>query len=293
MTYRLAASLDFGLHRVRRLDATAPLPKLVSALNAFQPHWLHAYSSLAALLAREQVEGRLRIAPRTVSTSSELRTPEMERAMVEAWGTRPFDCYGITEVGIFGSDCPEHRGIHAFEDALIFEVVDEHRRPVPAGEQGRMLLLTNLYNRTQPLIRYEVTDMITAVAEQCPCGRPFRLVGKVAGRCDDILELPDGRGGHVEVHPIALRAALGAVPEVREYQVLQLAEAIDVRVVASPEVAGEALATRVRNALREGLARSGAEPPQLRIEFADRIDRDPAEMGKLKLVRSKPGRPAS
>ena len=98
VTYRVAATADVGLASVLRLDATMPVPELVEALNGFQPEHLHAYPSIAALLADEQEAGRLHIAPRVVSTSSELRTPEMTERIRAAWRNDPFDCYGITEV---------------------------------------------------------------------------------------------------------------------------------------------------------------------------------------------------
>lgn len=129
-------------------------------LNSFDPEWLHAYPSIAALLAEEQEAGRLRITPRVVSTSSELRTEQMTERIRAAWGHAPFDCYGVTEVGLFGAECEQHRGIHAFDDLFIFEVVDDDYRAVPEGETGTRILVTNLFARTQPLVRYEVTDMI-------------------------------------------------------------------------------------------------------------------------------------
>jgi phenylacetate-coenzyme A ligase PaaK-like adenylate-forming protein len=113
ITYRVAVTADVGLAKILCLDATTPIPRLVADLNDFQPEHLHAYPSIAALLADEQEAGRLRISPRVVSTSSELRTEEMTERIRAAWRTEPFDCYGITEVGLFGNDCEYHRGIHA------------------------------------------------------------------------------------------------------------------------------------------------------------------------------------
>lgn len=200
-------------------------------LNSFDPEWLHAYPSIAALLAEEQEAGRLRITPRVVSTSSELRTEQMTERIRAAWGHAPFDCYGVTEVGLFGAECEQHRGIHAFDDLFIFEVVDDDYRAVPEGETGTRILVTNLFARTQPLVRYEVTDMIAVAPEPCPCGRPFPLLRTVAGRSDDILHLPDGQGGDVPVHPMHFRSPLAAATDVREYQVVQRGDNVTLRVV--------------------------------------------------------------
>jgi phenylacetate-CoA ligase len=157
VTYRMAVSTDIGINKNLRLQATAGIQDLVRSLNAFQPDVLVAYSSMAGLLALEQLEGRLDIRPQVVSTMAEVRTGDMDRKIREAWGVIPFDNYGMTEAGIvFGTDCPYHCGIHIFEDLFIVEVVDENNRPVPDGSPGHKLLITNLFNYTQPLIRYEV-----------------------------------------------------------------------------------------------------------------------------------------
>lgn len=228
------------------------------------------------MLADEQEAGRLDISPRVVSTSSELRTEDRVERIRAAWHTEPFDCYGITEVGLFGDDCDLHRGIHAFDDLFIFEVVDEQGRTVEPGETGHHVLVTNLFNYTQPLIRYEITDMIGESPEWCPCGRPFPLIKAVEGRSDDILSLPDGRGGEVPIHPMHFRSPLAAAKQVRQYEVVRRDEEILVRrdAPAGPKrAAGEA-------------ARRRREPPPLRVDFVDAIERDPRTMSKLKLVRS-------
>jgi len=140
VTYRMAVSTDIGLNKTLRLQATSSIEELVHFLNAFQPDVLVAYSSISSLLACEQLEGRLNIHPRVVSTTAEVRTEDRERKIPEAWGCVPFDNYGMTEAGIlFGADCSFHRGVHIFEDLFIVEVVDENNRAVADGSLGYKL----------------------------------------------------------------------------------------------------------------------------------------------------------
>ena len=74
--------------------------------------------------------------------------------------------------------------------------------------EDERLLITNLFMKTQPVIRYEVTDMVRLDPDPCPCGRPTRTVSAIEGRSDDILELPADAGGTVRIHPIHLRSPL-------------------------------------------------------------------------------------
>jgi len=172
MTGRWSRSTDVGLHRYLRLDARAPLGDLVEALNAFKPQGLNAYPSIAALLAERQLAGELRIAPEVIGTSGEVLTAEMKEQIFAACGRRPFNAYGATEAGYIAVECDRHAGMHVLEDQILLEVVDDEYRPIPPGEPGSRLLLTNLFNRTQPLIRYELNDLVTVSSEPCPCGRP-------------------------------------------------------------------------------------------------------------------------
>ena len=135
--------MAIGLHRVLSLPVTLPLPQLVEALNQFQPTYLHVYPSVAMWLAEEQQAGRLRLSPQMLVTIAELRTPEMTQRLQDAFGVHPFDVYGSTE-GLFGSECEHHQGIHLFEDTTLVENVDADGQPVPAGQPGARLLVTNL-----------------------------------------------------------------------------------------------------------------------------------------------------
>ena len=188
MTQKIAQSVDVGLHRVLRLAVTDPLPRLVDALNAFKPDVFNAYPSIAVLLADEQLAGRLRIAPSVISTSSELRTREMSERIERAFGVRPFDLNGTTE-GLWGVECDQHDGIHLFEDWCIVENVDEHGQPVPDGEHGDRLLVTNLVNRTLPMIRFEISDVVALDRRPCGCGRTLPRLRAAHGRLEDVLRL--------------------------------------------------------------------------------------------------------
>jgi hypothetical protein len=167
---RQGAAMASGLHRVLALPVTLPLPRLVEALNEFQPSYLQVYPSAAMWLVDEQHAGRLRVSPRILVTAAELRTPEMTRRLEEAFGLHPFNLYGSTE-GCSDLECEHHKGIHLFEDTHPRRERRPDGQPVPPGQPGARLLVTNLYNLVQPLLRLEVTDLVTLDPDPCPCGR--------------------------------------------------------------------------------------------------------------------------
>ncbi len=278
-----AAFGGFGRGRPA-LAVTAPLAELVDALNADQPEVIFTVAGLAGMLAEEQLEGRLRIAPHAVAVSSEVLTEGVARRVVAAWRIEPFQVYASTEALVIASEAPERVGLHVSEDLVVLEVVDEQNRPVPAGVPGYKVLLTPLVNRALPLIRYELADTVTVAPGPDPTGRPYLRIERVDGRNDDVLRLPAARGGEAVVLPYRLRAPFVRLPGVLQYQVVHEPSRLAVRVALSPDAPAETCA-RVAAAVQAALEEAGAVPPPIEVERVAEIEREPGA-AKLKLVKT-------
>jgi phenylacetate-coenzyme A ligase PaaK-like adenylate-forming protein len=283
---RLTASGNVGLFRLQLLEATMPIEALVAALNAFQPEALLSYSSLAAILAEEQRAGRLSVAPRVISTHSELLTEEMARKIERAWGIKPFNHYGLTELSTFGAECERHCGMHMLDDLFIAEVVDNAYRPVEPGQVGQRLLLTNLYNFAQPLIRYEVSDMLALAPEPCLCGRPFPLISSISGRAEEVVRLAARDGREIAVSPLVFSAAIEVLDGVAAFQLSSKADVICVRAVPGNGADRAALPSRITAQLADRLNSLGARPLRIEVELVAALERISGRMGKVKLVQT-------
>jgi phenylacetate-coenzyme A ligase PaaK-like adenylate-forming protein len=290
MTARLAASFRTPIYRRLQLAATMPIADMVNELNTFRPVWLSAYPSIAALLADEQQVGRLRIAPRVVLVSSEQCTPAMRDRITSTWGVEPFNTYATTESSVIAVECEQHTGLHVFEDLVIVEVVDGDGRPVPDGEPGNKILVTNLFNRVQPIIRYELTDLVTMAPGRCACGRQTRRIESIDGRNDDIMLLPDLTGRLVPVHPNHFAEAIESIAGIHTYQVTELAGGIEITVVC-PAADAHTITDAIAAGLRQRFEPLGVADTRLQITTADAIARPAVTSGKFKLVRARPARP--
>lgn len=264
------------------LSALDPVPVLVDRLNAFQPTNLTGYPSLLAVLADEQLAGRLQIAPAHVFTTSEVLTADVRARVREAFGSEPYDQYVTTEAGAVGAECTQHAGLHLFEDQTIIEVVDDHHQPVPAGRFGAKLLVTVLYNQTQPLIRYELDDSLRLAPQPCGCGRPYPLAHSVQGRTQDVLQLPRVGGGQVAVHPLVFHQVMEQAPTAG-WQVVHEPGRLRLLVVAPGAGFNQDL---VRTTLTAELRRLRVQDPAVVVERTDSIPRTPN--GKVRLVVSSP-----
>jgi phenylacetate-CoA ligase len=284
MSQRVFATLQGGRSDAPQLSALTPLDEMVAALNAYQPELVLGYPSVAALLAAEQLAGRLSIAPRMLGLGSEPVTPELRHRVIQAWGIDPVEYYASTELPALGTSTPEHpRALELYEDVGVFEVVDDENRPVPPGTVGAKMLLTNLENYTLPLIRYELADRVTVSPEPSPGGRPYRHLVAIEGRTADTLHFPGREGGEVAVLPLRLGAPFARLPAVRQFQIVHEAGGLEVRVVLDPEAPGDT-ADRVRTAVLGVLEQARAVAPSLSVTPVAELEREPGAAAKLKLI---------
>ena len=277
---RVGASVRNPLVTTLRLNATDPLPDVVARLNAFQPHSLVAYASMNRILADEQIAGRLQIEPEAVMSASEVLTDDTRRLIANAWGHPPFNVYAATEPAGIASECDRHTGLHLYDDLVITEVVDEANRPVPPGEYGAKVLVTVLFSRTQPLIRYEMSDSVRLSSEVCTCGRPFPLLTAIQGRQEDVIELPSRTGGTVAIHPNVFHDVLDRVPA-GEWQIVQEGDRLRLLVVGPRRDFDDAAVT---TAIKASLDAAGAAATNVSCETVTAIPR--STVGKAPLVRA-------
>jgi phenylacetate-coenzyme A ligase PaaK-like adenylate-forming protein len=273
LSHRLFAAMRATRPSIPELHVTTPLPELVATLNAYAPEILITYASLLRELAEEQLYGRLRIAPRVVGSNAEILTDDVRELGRRAWGVTVLNRYATTELGMTGVECLEACGIHLPEDLVLFEVVDERNRPVTAGARGAKLLVTTLVNRALPLIRYELSDRVVLDPSLCRCGRPYaRMVG-IDGRAEELLWLPRRRGGDAEVHALRLQPALIGLPGVRQFQIVQLAEGLEVRLAVRDGTDRAAAVTAAERGLAALLATHDVGPERFRVMIVEQIER--------------------
>lgn len=280
MSSRVNATAHSWLMPEIRLAASEPLETIVERLNAWQPEMLIAYASMARILADEHLAGRLQIRPRAVFTSSEVLTPETRRRIVQAWGERLYNQYAATESGSLAAECDHHVGMHLMEDLMIVEVVDQDNRPVPPGVYGDKLLITVLGSRTQPLIRYELSDSVRLAPDPCPSGRPFRLVDGIQGRVEDVLSFTGVAGGVVNVHPLVFSRIMDTIP-VSGWQVVHEADGLHVLLSGVRGAFGDEM---LADTLRRALAEQGVIAPHVEVQRVESIPKTAA--GKAPLIKS-------
>ncbi len=207
---------------------TQPLDEIVDGLNNARPavQALQAWPSLIWQLASEAMQGRLTIKPTWVSIAGEVCTAPVRAAVRSAWGVEASEFWGCSE-GTYAFPCGVGNGMHVADDLVILEPADADGNVVPYGQPADRLLLTNLYNLAQPLIRYDLVDAATLSNEPCPCGCAHRRITAVNGRINGAFSYESG----ARVPRAAFEQTILATPGVTDFFVGKTQRGVDVSVV--------------------------------------------------------------
>ena len=249
------------------LSVLKPVGEWVERLNAFQPAFLAGYPTALRLLAHEQRARRLAITPSIVWSGGERLTPAARIAIERAFGAVVIDEYGSSECLTIAVGCGQG-WLHLNADWAILEAVDEHGAPVAAGTLSHTTLVTNLANRVQPVIRYDLGDRVVYRQEPCECGSALPAL-RVQGRCDDVVTLRRRDGGRVPVLPMALTTAIEERAGLHLFQVVRVSD--DTLAIRLPEGAPRARRSAwlaARGAVAALLADHGLDNVELLLDAA-------------------------
>ncbi|MCL2691531.1 MAG: phenylacetate--CoA ligase [Candidatus Bathyarchaeota archaeon] len=165
---------------------------------------------LAETMAKEGVDPRKDLNLKRGIFGAEPWSQQIRQRIEKDLGIEAFDIYGLTE--LYGPgvsvECPEHDGLHVWEDQFIVETIDpDTGETLPDGEEGE-LVFTALNKTGLPILRYRTRDISKITREKCVCGRTHARMLRVTGRSDDMLII---RG--VNVFPSQIEFAILQVPE--------------------------------------------------------------------------------
>ena len=212
---RLRRLWPLGAASMRCVSILQPLRAQCAELDAFAPSVIATYPTAAALLAAEHRAGRLHVRPQEIWLGGEQLTEAVRRDVSDAFGCRVRETYGASEFMSIAWEC-EHGSLHVNTDWVVLEPVDRSMRPVPAGTPSHSVLLTNLANRVQPVLRHDLGDGVTLLEGSCPCGCPMPSL-HIEGRRDDTLVF-DSHHGPVRLLPLALVTVMEDEAGVFEFQ---------------------------------------------------------------------------
>jgi len=120
-------------------------------------------------------------------TTSEMLFADDRKLLEQQFGIPVVNEYGASELDLIAFEHPID-GWLVNSETLFVEILDACNKPVKKGQEGK-IVITSLYNRAHPFIRYEIGDLGT-LAPYSSFKKP--VLQKLVGRTSDFAILPNG-----------------------------------------------------------------------------------------------------
>lgn len=177
----LYSSVKSNLLHFEYFDLLIPVEEQLNYLQELNPTILVAQPSLLLELAKAIKGNQLQISPEKVISVAEVLTPEDRKVLEGVFGDPIHQVYQCTE-GFLAASCA-YGVLHFNEDFLHIE-----RKYLDPEQRRFHPVITDLMRTSQPVIRYELNDIIHVKTEPCPCGSSWLAIEQIEGRSDDVLE---------------------------------------------------------------------------------------------------------
>jgi phenylacetate-coenzyme A ligase PaaK-like adenylate-forming protein len=205
----------------------------------------------------------------------------VQRRAGQAFGCLVNQSYAASEAMPLALPCRYGR-LHLNSGWFVLEPIDVDGRAVPPGTRSDSVLVTNLANCVQPVIRYQLGDSVVISDRGCACGSPLATIS-VEGRTDEILRVPRAGGGEAVLLPMAVATVVEETRGVRRYQVLQTApNVLTIRLDHDPGTDRADVWQRVRAGLADLLQAHDAV--DVRLQLAAESPQVNPRSGKLRHV---------
>jgi phenylacetate-CoA ligase len=274
----LYRQVNGALLHLRYFDLMAPLDESVAVLNSYHPHVVVGPPSLLGFLADAQEKRHLRVAPERLISVAEVLEPQDKVRLARVFEAPVHEIYQCTE-GLLAVSC-SHGSLHIQEDIVAIQC-----EPLPENGNGRAAgavaegvsngirrvtpIVTDLWRRTQPIIRYRLNDVLQLDERACACGSHFRVIGAIEGRSDDVCYFFSRSSG--ERRPFFAdtlrRLILLASDAIADYQAVQERDGeLRVHLAAAAGADPDAVMAAVRGSVANGIEQYGCRPPRIEID---------------------------
>lgn len=244
-----------------------------AVLQTFRPNMIVGYSTALKMLADQMNHDGITLDLRRVASCGESLTPDVRAYLERTFQQNVINCYAATESLSLGVEPDAREGMFLYDDMNYVEFAD--------GQ----LYLTNLYNYSQPLIRYAISDSMR-LADNCGTYSAYTHVVLMNGRLDDILWFTDPTGKKEFLHPTALEDF--SFHGLKDYQFRQISDhQFEVLVETMPGADTEQICHLLREKIDAMLAKNQMSFVSYRLITDEPIVSDPVT-GKKRLTIQMP-----
>jgi len=172
-------------------------------------------SLLEAIIPYSSTISRLKFSPLCVISLGSFLSETIRHETQDLFGTKVFNCYGLTEVGLVACECSKQNGYHIDETSVFVEIVDTNGHPVKDCHEGE-IVLSSFSNEAMPLLRFKTGDLGRIDHSPCACGLPGPRITEIKGHSAFHYQFASG----ALLHPARFNYLFWCFP-IREFQVIQ------------------------------------------------------------------------
>lgn len=264
-----AFNLNILGHRMTYISQLGSTEEVNDQLQRLQPNVISAPPSMLKIIAREVEAGRLSISPKRVVSYAEILYPDVKKYLSDVLHCPVHEIYKCTEAPI-AITC-KYGSLHINEDLVLVETLNGDGSETPPGQPCHKLIVTDLHKKSQPIIRYELNDIITISPEKCRCGSDFRVIQSIQGRADDLFWARTTEGNRWQpIFPDYIsRAIISSSEEIDEYQATQNAPgSVLVRIRLKEDANPKEFNTgTIAESVRDVFVKYKCNLPEVSVEF--------------------------
>ncbi len=157
-------------------------------IKKFNPDYFYGYPCVLKQVSRWIQEKELSldgIQPRVIITTGEVLYSQQKEIIEKTFQCPVANEYGTTENGIVAFEC-RYGNMHIMADHLYVESI-----PLSHSNDTGKLLITELNNDYNPMIRYDIGDTGMISDNLCECGIRFPILKALQGRDSSFIITPE------------------------------------------------------------------------------------------------------
>lgn len=207
--------------------------------------------------------------------TSEMLFESDKKLLEKQFGIPIINEYGASELDLIAFENPKGEW-QVNTETLFVEIVDENDKVLPYGEEGR-IVITSLFNKANPFIRYEIGD-IGILDEKSTPQKP--ILKKLIGRTNDVAILPSGKKSPGLTFYYVTKSIIEDDGNVKEFIIKQTQlDTFEIEYVSKNELTSEQI-QKIEEAISLYLE------PNLNFTFTRKKTLERTNRGKLKQFKS-------
>jgi len=261
-----AFNFDKYGHKITYVNQLQSMENICRNIEEINPNVISSPPSMLKLLAEEQINGRLNLSPKLIYSYAETLYPDVKKLIEKTFNCPIFQVYQGSE-GCYALSCKEGN-LHINEDIVFLEMYDSNGNPTKEGTSCQKLIVTDLHKKSQPIIRYELNDLVTINPDKCKCGSNFRVIESIQGRSDDMLFGIRKGKSHFIFPDYIVRAIISCSDKIDDFQVIQKTfNLLNVNLLLEKNEKNVSIKKKVIKAIESVYKKYGCELPKINIEF--------------------------